>query len=67
MDWDFMYIYAKKELKLSDEEYFTMSLGRFFDLCDTMNEINDPSKSDAEDIIVEDDNAKRSALKAMIG
>lgn len=67
MDWDFMYIYAKKELKLSDEEYFTMSLGRFFDLCDTMNEINDPSKSDAEDVIVEDDKAKRSALKAMIG
>lgn len=65
-----MYIYAKKELKLSDEEYFTMSLGRFFDLCDTMNEINNPTSSTdniKEDIFVEEDNAKRNALKAMIG
>lgn len=65
-----MYIYAKKELKLSDEEYFTMSLGRFFDLCDTMNEINNPTSSSdntKEDVFIEDDNAKRSALKAMIG
>lgn len=63
-----MYIYAKKELKLSDEEYFTMSLGRFFDLCDTMNEINNPTESaQLEDVYVQDDKAKRSALKAMIG
>lgn len=65
-----MYIYAKKELKLSDEEYFTMSLGKFFDLCDTMNEINNPISSTnniKEDIFIEEDNAKRSALKAMIG
>ena len=26
MDWDFMYIYAKKELKLSDEEYWNYLL-----------------------------------------
>lgn len=63
-----MYIYAKKELKLSDEEYYTMSLGKFFDLCDTMNELNNPTESArSEDVYVQDDKAKRSALKAMIG
>lgn len=65
-----MYIYAKKELKLSDEEYFTMSLGKFFDLCETINEINNPTSSSnttQEDVFVKDDNAKRDALKAMIG
>lgn len=66
MDWDFFYIYAKKELKLSDEEYYTMSLGRFLDLCDTIEEINNPDGKE-KDMILENDAEKRNALKIMMG
>lgn len=62
-----MYIYAKRELKLSDEEYYTMSLGKFLDLCDTYDIMNKKSNNEELDIIVEHDNEKRNALKFMMG
>ena len=62
-----MYIYAKRELKLNDEEYYTMSLGKFLDLCDTYDMMNKKVNKEESDIIVEHDNEKRNALKFMMG